>query len=198
MRHRALALAAQLGHVEIVRLLLDAGEDPDRYNPADSHAHTTPLHQAALAGHDAVVRLLVERGARRMRGPFSLSINDETGLLVDGFDRPPMVLMSYNAPTYERLIEKAVPAWEALGFGFVELGGVTWQSQPGNPAPRMFRAVADGALINRMGFNNPGAEALAGALAGWRAAGRWPMLSKAIFRQRAVFWRISRCHSVGR
>lgn len=63
-RHRALALAAQLGHADIVRLLLDAGEDPNRYNPEGNHAHSTPLHQAALAGHDAVVRLLVERGAR--------------------------------------------------------------------------------------------------------------------------------------
>jgi ankyrin repeat protein len=63
-RHRALALAAQHGHREIVRLLLDAGEDPNRYNPAGNHAHSTPLHQAALAGHDGVVRLLVERGAR--------------------------------------------------------------------------------------------------------------------------------------
>jgi ankyrin repeat protein len=63
-RHRALALAAQLGHVEVVRLLLDAGEDPNRYNPDGTHSHSTPLHQATLAGHDAVVRLLVERGAR--------------------------------------------------------------------------------------------------------------------------------------
>lgn len=63
-RHRALALAAQHGRVEIVRLLLDAGEDPSRYNPDGNHSHSTPLHQAVLAGHDAVVRLLVERGAR--------------------------------------------------------------------------------------------------------------------------------------
>lgn len=63
-RHRALALAAQLGHAEIVRLLLDAGEDPNRYNPEGNHGHSTPLHQAAGAGHGRVVRLLVERGAR--------------------------------------------------------------------------------------------------------------------------------------
>ncbi len=68
----------------------------------------------------------------------------------------------------------AVPAWEALGFGFSELGGVTWHAQPGNPAPRLFRAVADRALVNRMGFNNPGAEVLALKLEQWRAYGRWP------------------------
>ncbi len=63
-RHRALALASQFGHTEIVRLLLDTGEDPNRYNPVGFHSHSTPLHQAALAGHEEVVRLLVERGAR--------------------------------------------------------------------------------------------------------------------------------------
>jgi Ankyrin repeats (3 copies) len=63
-RHLALTLAADFGHVEIVRLLLDAGEDPNRYNPVGGHSHTTPLHQAAGRGHDEVVRLLVERGAR--------------------------------------------------------------------------------------------------------------------------------------
>ena len=63
-RHLALALAAQHGHVDVVALLLDAGQDPNRYNPPAAHAHSTPLHQAALAGHLNVVRLLVERGAR--------------------------------------------------------------------------------------------------------------------------------------
>jgi hypothetical protein len=63
-RHLAFTLAADFGHVEIVRLLLDAGEDPNRYNPVGGHSHTTPLHQAAGRGHDEVVRLLVERGAR--------------------------------------------------------------------------------------------------------------------------------------
>jgi ankyrin repeat protein len=63
-RHLAMALAAQLGHAAVVELLLDAGEDANRYNPEGTHAHTTPLHQAVWGGHEAVVRLLVERGAR--------------------------------------------------------------------------------------------------------------------------------------
>jgi hypothetical protein len=63
-RHIALALACQHGHVEALRLLLGAGEDPNRYNPVGLHAHSTPLHQAALAGHFDVVRMLVQHGAR--------------------------------------------------------------------------------------------------------------------------------------
>jgi hypothetical protein len=63
-RHRALAWASQFGHAEIVRLLLDAGEDPSRYNPIGCHSHSTPLHQAALGGHFELVKLLVGRGAR--------------------------------------------------------------------------------------------------------------------------------------
>ena len=63
-RQRALALAAQLGHTEVVRVLLDAGGDPNRFNPPGTHSHTPPIHQAVAAGHLDVVKLLVERGAR--------------------------------------------------------------------------------------------------------------------------------------
>ncbi len=69
---------------------------------------------------------------------------------------------------------QALPAWRALGFGFSELGGVTWRPQPGNPTPRLFRALADEAIVNSMGFNNPGAPAFADALARWRQEARWP------------------------
>jgi len=63
-RHLALAFASQFGRVEFVRWLLDAGEDPNRYNPIGAHSHSTPLHQAAGAGYGELVHLLVERGAR--------------------------------------------------------------------------------------------------------------------------------------
>ncbi|QFP77262.1 quinone-dependent dihydroorotate dehydrogenase [Deinococcus sp. AJ005] len=54
----------------------------------------------------------------------------------------------------------AVPAFAALGFGFLEVGTVTPRPQPGNERPRLFRLLEDEALINRMGFNNAGADAL--------------------------------------
>lgn len=53
----------------------------------------------------------------------------------------------------------AVEAWAALGFGFVEVGTLTPRPQPGNPKPRLFRLPEHEALINRMGFNNPGIHA---------------------------------------
>ena len=56
-------------------------------------------------------------------------------------------------------------ALSALGFGHVEVGGVTAERQPGNPRPRMFRLPDDGAIINRMGFNNDGADAVGPRLA---------------------------------
>ena len=68
----------------------------------------------------------------------------------------------------------ALPAWAALGFGFVEIGTVTANAQPGNPKPRIFRLLEQQALINRLGFNNDGAEAIAHRLAALRKSGRWP------------------------
>jgi dihydroorotate dehydrogenase len=61
-----------------------------------------------------------------------------------------------------------------MGFGFVEIGTVTARAQPGNPKPRVFRLPRQRALINRLGFNNEGAAAVAERLARWKAAGRWP------------------------
>jgi dihydroorotate dehydrogenase len=59
----------------------------------------------------------------------------------------------------------ALRAWPALGFGFVEVGTVTAHPQPGNEKPRLFRLVEHEAVVNRMGFNNLGSEALAARLA---------------------------------
>jgi dihydroorotate dehydrogenase len=55
----------------------------------------------------------------------------------------------------------ALRGWPAFGFGFVEVGTVTWHAQPGNPRPRLYRLPSSAAVINRMGFNNHGAAALA-------------------------------------
>ncbi|WP_460542668.1 quinone-dependent dihydroorotate dehydrogenase [Glycomyces halotolerans] len=59
----------------------------------------------------------------------------------------------------------AIGAWPALGFGFAEIGTVTAHAQPGNPRPRLYRMPQSEALVNRMGFNNDGAQALAARLA---------------------------------
>jgi dihydroorotate dehydrogenase len=61
-------------------------------------------------------------------------------------------------------------ALDGLGFGFIEVGTVTAQAQPGNPKPRLFRLSADRALINRMGFNNHGAAYMRDRLSGPRTA----------------------------
>jgi len=68
----------------------------------------------------------------------------------------------------------ALPAWAALGFGFIEIGTVTAKAQPGNPRPRIFRLPGQQALINRLGFNNDGADAIAERLGRLRRSGRWP------------------------
>jgi dihydroorotate dehydrogenase len=68
-----------------------------------------------------------------------------------------------------------VPFLAALGFGFIEVGTVTLLPQEGNPRPRLFRHPAERALVNRMGFNNDGADAVAKRLQIWSAAARPPL-----------------------
>ncbi|MGC1479955.1 MAG: quinone-dependent dihydroorotate dehydrogenase [Chthoniobacterales bacterium] len=70
----------------------------------------------------------------------------------------------------------ALPAWEALGFGFIEVGTITAHPQPGNPTPRLFRYPELGALVNRFGFNNDGSTAVAARLEHLRDSGRWPRI----------------------
>lgn len=70
----------------------------------------------------------------------------------------------------------AIPAWAALGFGFVEIGTVTAKPQPGNPKPRIFRYADQLALINRLGFNNDGAGVVATRLRALRDSGGWPAI----------------------
>lgn len=65
---------------------------------------------------------------------------------------------------------QAARAWSGLGFGFAELGTVTAHAQPGNRQPRLFRLPHSHAIINRMGFNNAGVEALAARLSQWGVA----------------------------
>ena len=78
-------------------------------------------------------------------------------------------------------------AWPALGFGFVEFGTVTAQAQPGNPRPRVFRLPEDEALINRLGFNSPGADVMARRLAALRRGRPYPIpLGVNIGRSRAA------------
>ncbi len=70
---------------------------------------------------------------------------------------------------------KAANVWALLGFGFAELGTVTYHAQPGNPRPRLFRLPEDRAILNRMGFNNQGAIALAKRLVQDRSTANRPI-----------------------
>jgi len=108
-----------------------------------------PLMRALAPAHDP-------RLARRV---FGINFPSPVGLAA-GFDK--------NAI--------ALPAWEALGFGFAEIGTVTAKPQPGNPKPRLFRLPEMEAVINRLGFNNEGAEAVADRLRALKASGGWPKI----------------------
>lgn len=71
---------------------------------------------------------------------------------------------------------EAIDFWPTLGFGFVEVGTVTAHPQAGNPQPRLFRLKKERALINRMGFNNNGSQALAQTIQQLRDNGLWPSI----------------------
>jgi len=124
------------------------------------HAHELGVDALALLSHVRPLCALMERWNRispSLHRPvecFGLSFPNAVGLAA-GFDK--------NG--------RAWPAAAALGFGHVEIGTVTLHAQPGNPRPRAFRYPGEGAVINRMGFNNGGAAALAARLAKRSAPG---------------------------
>lgn len=69
---------------------------------------------------------------------------------------------------------EALPIWESVGFGFIEVGTVTAHAQVGNPQPRLFRLIDEEGIINRMGFNNQGSEALMRRIIALRELNMWP------------------------
>lgn len=122
--------------------------------PAET-AHEVSMKMLALAA--SVLGRSVSVPAGRQVDCFGLTFPNAVGLAA-GMDK--------NAA--------ALPAWPLMGFGSVEIGTVTARAQPGNAKPRVFRLPRQRALINRLGFNNGGAAAVAERLAGWKASGLWP------------------------
>jgi len=113
----------------------------------------------AETAHRTVHRLLASAQARPLSDALRRwYVVDDPGLRVEAFDQ------SFPNPVgvaagFDKNAE--IPAaLAALGFGHVEVGGVTAERQAGNPRPRMFRLRSDEALVNRMGFNNHGADAI--------------------------------------
>lgn len=130
-------------------------------------AHDRALRVAAWlarrARTAAVVRTLLSRPGRLPLDRMGLHFEHRVGLAA-GLDKNGVAPM----------------AWWALGFSFVELGTVTPRPQAGHARPRMFRLPGQFALVNRMGFNNDGAEVVAARLADQRAAGLRPPIPIAI------------------
>ena len=115
-------------------------------------AHERALRLAIALGcsriaRDALDALLRVEDRRLQQTVFGLDFPNPVGLAA-GYDK--------NAV--------ALPLWPSLGFGFVEVGTVTAMPQGGNPTPRLFRLKDQRALVNRMGFNNDGADAIAGRI----------------------------------
>jgi len=119
--------------------------------PAES-VHYFAMEALQLAQKGGLMRFELS-DARYSKKVFGLKFRNVVGLGA-GFDK--------NAVFLDQL--------EKLGFGFVEIGTVTPLPQEGNEKPRLFRLPADQALINRMGFNNDGAKAIAERLATWRSS----------------------------
>ncbi|MGC9668592.1 quinone-dependent dihydroorotate dehydrogenase [Planosporangium sp. 12N6] len=115
----------------------------------------------AEAAHESTLRWLARVGRVAPRRPYS---PPGAATTVFGVRFPNPVGLAAGMDKDGR----ALPAWPALGFGFVEVGTVTWHPQPGNDRPRLFRLPDSRAIVNRMGFNNAGATALAARLSGLR------------------------------
>jgi len=134
---------------------------PRLFGLDSERAHELGVDAMALLGRVTPVCRLMESWARlpssrfRPVQAFGLTFPNVVGLAA-GFDK--------NA--------RAWPAAAALGFGHVEIGTVTALAQDGNPKPRMFRYPDQEAVINRMGFNNEGADAVASRLSGQPGPGR--------------------------
>jgi dihydroorotate dehydrogenase len=110
-------------------------------------AHEFTLRRLASIGPAARAALRRAYAVRRPVEAFGVTFPNPVGLAA-GMDKD----------------GAALRAWPALGFGFVEVGTVTARAQLGNPRPRLFRLPDSAAVINRMGFNNAGASALAARL----------------------------------
>jgi len=129
-----------------------------RLSPESAH-HFTLQTLTAFGRSEALLRILFGPAPRWPVSSFGLRFRNPVGLAA-GMDK--------NAV--------ALAAWEAVGFGFIEIGTVTRHPQPGNPHPRLYRYPQQQALINRMGFNNDGAEAVAKRLSHQRKIGKWPKI----------------------
>lgn len=123
--------------------------------PAESVHHFSMSVLRLMCDIPLIQKMLADKyrcPAGYEKSAFGLQFRNPVGLAA-GFDK--------NA--------RYLDALETLGFGFVEIGTVTPLAQAGNPKPRLFRLPKDGALINRMGFNNDGVKEVAVRLKEWRA-----------------------------
>src|SRR4051794_5620397 len=134
---------------------------PLAFSASAEAAHHAAIRSLSMASsRPALLRMLQRfKPPERSTTAFGLTFPNPVGLAA-GFDKNGV----------------AIPAWAALGFGFVEVGTVTAKPQPGNPKPRIFRYPEQQALINRLGFNNDGADVIAGRLRALRGSGRWPAI----------------------